>query len=173
LSNRLSKLLNENFVQLSRAQCSTLRLPSSPFRILQTFCLSLLNSFGFREDALPLIPVPATTPLQNHRSKFRMFSRSTRHGSITARQKLQMIQVRATQAECASLLIKCDHSSREQIVPTFATFGISANEEHQYLAGLLLDRGRLHLCILADVRFTDKRSTPRHQYHPVIFGKGG
>jgi hypothetical protein len=166
-------LLNENFVQLSRAQCSTLSLPFSPFCIPQTFRLSLLNRFRFHEDALPLIPVPGTTPLQNHRSKFRMFSRSARHRSITARQKLQMIQVRATQAECASLLIKGDHSSREQIVPAFATFGIPANEEHQYLAGLLLDRSRLHVCILADVRLTDKGSRPGHQYHLVICGKGG
>jgi hypothetical protein len=90
-----------------------------------------------------------------------MFSRSTRNGGIATREKLQVIQIRTTQAERASLLIECDHGSREQILSAFAAFSIPANEERKDLAGLLLGRDRLHVCIVVELDSPSKGPWPK------------
>jgi hypothetical protein len=68
----------------------------SPISIDQALRFGFFDRVGFYKDALPLIPFPGPTPLQNHCSEFGISGCSSGHRSVTTRQELQMTEISTT-----------------------------------------------------------------------------
>ena len=71
-----------------------------------------------------------------------MFRCPAGQSGIAARQKLQMVEISATEAKRAAVPIQSDHRAREQFLTAIGALGFFADQKHEKLARFLNRSGR-------------------------------
>jgi hypothetical protein len=97
------KAIHKSGIDLGTALRLTLLATCPYLSVLQALGLGPLERCFFDQQSLTLVPLAGATPFQDDGSQCRVLGAATRQRGISRWQKHEVVEIRARQAECATI----------------------------------------------------------------------
>jgi hypothetical protein len=116
--------------------------PGPHLGIVQALGFSAIQRLFFDQQTLALVPLPRAAPFQHDGGKRRVVSRPACECRIARRQERKVVQVRACEAERATIARKNDHGVPVEIVAALVAVRVPVANENSPITGAI-DGGAL------------------------------